>query len=148
MKKPGDIFKQITLIHLAICIATALIIGIIYTIKSKSGEVVSSEIGWDILEIIVPVTAVLTFAVAYYFGKSRYKKVQASDSLESKLDVYRLNNIVLWAALEGSAFFGGIAFYLSGRTNILLYSLMMGVLLIYFRPLKSRAIEDLKLSPE
>jgi hypothetical protein len=148
MKKSSEIFKQITLVHLAICIGTAVIIGILYTIKVQNNEVVSSSDGLNILELVVPFTAAIAFAIAYYFGKARYKKLKASDSLEHKLEVYRLNNIVLWASLEGSAFFGAIGFYLTGRTNILLYALMLGVLLIYFRPLKKRAVEVLKLSPE
>jgi len=145
---PSSIFKQISIIHIALCIGTTLVVGIIYTSKAQNGEVISSTEGMNILELVVPVMALLSFAVAYYLGKHRYKKLDINLSLSDKLNVYRANNVILWAALEGSAFFAAIAFYLTGRNNLLLYAVMLAVLLIYFRPLKTRATEDLKLSQD
>ena len=140
-------FKQLSLIHIIICISTAILVGILYTLKNQDTLNQNSE-DFLILEMIVPLLAVVTFAAAYFFGKMQYKKLDKSADLDTKFNAFRISNIVLWASLEGSAILGAVGFYLSGRMNLLLYSLMLGVLLIYFRPLKSRAVEFLQLSSE
>jgi len=144
----AQIFKSTVVIHLAICGLTAAVVGTLYTLKSQAGEIASSEIGLNAFELLVPVISLLSGFGAYFIGKQKFKKIKDSDKLASKLDLYRSNNILLWAALEGSTFFAAVTFYVSGRTNLLLYALMLAVLLVYFRPLKSRAAEDLNLSPD
>lgn len=143
-----QIFKSTVIVHLSVCALTAIVVGTLYTLKSQAGEIASSEVGLDAFELLVPIISLLSGFGAYYVGKQKFKKIKDTDTLASKLDVFRSNSIILWAALEGSAFFAAITFYLSGRTNLLLYALMLGVLLIYFRPLKARAAEDLNLSPD
>jgi hypothetical protein len=41
-----------------------------------------------------------------------------------------------------------VGFLISGQQNLLLYAMMIGVMILYFRPIKSRVVEDLNLSPE
>lgn len=144
--KAAATFKQLSVIHIAICLGTCIIVGILYTLKVQANEVVSSENGLNVLELLVPLLGVSTFAGAYFIGKRKIKAVPKNASLAEKLESYRTFNILIWAALEGSTFFAAIAFYLTGRNNLLLYALMLGVLLIYFRPLKTRAKEELNLS--
>jgi hypothetical protein len=146
--KPAAVFKQLSIIHIAICLGTCIIVGTLYTLKMQANEVISSEDGMNILELFVPVLGVITFAAAYYIGRRKIKAVPKESNLVDKLEAYKSFNIFIWAALEGSTFFAAIAFYLTGRTNLLLYALMLGVLLIYFRPLKTRAKEELNLSAE
>jgi hypothetical protein len=143
-----SIFKQASIIHIALCLGTTIVVGILYTLRVRSGDGIATEPSLNIFELLVPILAILSFGVAYYLGKSRYKKMDPKLSITAKMEVWRANNIMIWAALEGSAFFAGISFYLTGHTNLILYALMIGVLLIYFRPLKSRAAEELKLTPE
>ncbi len=146
--KPAAVFKQLSIIHIAICLGTCIVVGILYTLKTQANEVVSSEDGMNILELLVPVLGVVTFAAAYYIGRGKIKAVTKESTLVDKLEAYKSFNILIWAALEGSTFFAAIAFYVTGRTNLLLYALMIGVLLIYFRPLKTRAREELNLSAD
>lgn len=141
------IFKTLSIIHIAICIGTAIFLGVIYTLRN-TGFYQADQDSLLILELIVPIAAGLSFLGAYFFGKSQYKKLNKSDSLETKLNAFKVSNIVLWASLEGSALFGAVSFLLTGRMNLFLYGLMLGVLLIYFRPLKSRAVEYLDLTSD
>jgi hypothetical protein len=143
-----QIFKSTVQVHLAICVLTAIVVGILYTLKSQAGEIASSEIGLNTFELLVPVLSLLSGFGAYFMGKQKLKKIKDGDNLVSKLTTYRSNNILLWVALQGSSFFAAITFYATGRTNLLLYALMLAVLLVYFRPLKTRAAEDLNLSPD
>ena len=90
--------------------------------------------------------SIASFAAAYYVGKNRYKKLSTNANLIDKMNIYRDNNILIWSSLTGSAFFAGISFYITGQNNLLLYGLMTWVMLLFFRPLKSRAKEELNLN--
>ena len=47
--KPAAVFKQLSIIHIAICLGTCIIVGILYTLKMQANEVVSSENRMNIL---------------------------------------------------------------------------------------------------
>ncbi|PCJ67182.1 MAG: hypothetical protein COA58_02360 [Bacteroidetes bacterium] len=146
-RHPYQILKNLSLIHILLTLGSVLIVGVIYTLKVRANEVISSEKGMDIFEFLVPILAFASLAGAHYYGKSRIKKMDKG-TLVDKLNVYRVNKIILWAALEGSIYLAIMAFYLTGRNNLMLYAFMLVILLVYFRPLKTRVIEDLNLSGE
>lgn len=75
------------------------------------------------------------------------KAIDQSANLEIKIAAYRSSMILLWAVLEGTTLFGSIGYYVSGRQNLLLYGLMAGVFILYFRPLKTKMAQDLDLQP-
>ena len=145
---PQSSLKSLNIIHLGITIGTILVVGIFYTIKNQSGEIIQSTQGMNVFEYLVPIFGIASFAIAYYLGKRKLKKLDSDSDLMSKLTAYRSHSLFIWAALEGSAFFAAIAFYLTGRTNLILYGAMLVVLLIYFRPQKTRISEDLNLNGE
>ena len=143
---PQSVFKQTSALHLTISIFTTLIVGICYTLRMQVNGGVEPRTMLNIFELLVPVMAIASFAAAYYVGKNRYKKLNSSANLIDKMNVYRGNNLLIWSSLTGSAFFAGISFYITGQNNLLLFGLMTGVMLLYFRPLKSRAKEELNLN--
>lgn len=143
---PHSIFKQTSSLHLTISVFTTLIVGICYTLRMQANGGVEPRTALNIFELLVPVLAIASFAATYYIGKNRYKKLSSSANLIDKMNIYRDNNILIWSTLTGSAFFAGISFYITGQNNLLLYGLMTGVMLLYFRPLKSRAKEELNLN--
>jgi len=147
-QKPSQILKGLSLIHIVLVFASVIVIGTVHLLKNNASEVVTSEKGMNIFELLVPLMAAISIVAAHYIGKARMKKLTKADSLDDKLNAYRANKIVLWAALEGSIYFAAVAFYIFGRQNLLLYGLMLAVLLVYFRPLRSRVIEDLALNED
>ena len=147
-QKPSQIVKGLSLIHIILVFASVAIMGTVYLLKNNASEVVSSEKGMNVFELLVPIMAAISILAAHYIGKSRMSKLSKADKLIDKLSVYRANKIILWAALEGSIYFAAVSFYIFGRQNLFLYGLMMVILLVYFRPLRSRVIEDLALNEQ
>ena len=143
---PQSVFKQTSSLHLNISIFTTIIVGICYTLRMQANGGVEPRTVLNIFELLVPVLSIASFAAAYYVGKNRYKKLSTNANLIDKINIYRDNNILIWSSLTGSAFFAGISFYITGQNNLLLYVLMTGVMLLFFRPLKSRAKEELNLN--
>lgn len=141
-------FKSIILTHIVLCLLATITIGIFYTLRLQSIGIPDNFENGLLLELAIPLYAIISYAAAYFIGKSKLKKLKKADSLSTKLEVYKKWNLMQWAAIEGSILFACLGFYLSGRNNLLLYALMLGVMLLYFRPLKARAVELLDLQPE
>jgi hypothetical protein len=62
--------------------------------------------------------------------------------------MFKQIKVIQWVSLFGSVILASVGFLISGQQNLLLYAMMIGVMILYFRPIKARVIEDLNLSPE
>lgn len=101
-----------------------------------------------IFELIVPVMALGSYFWSYKQSSKQLKSVKPRMSLAQKLQIFKTSQLVKWKFTAGSALFASFAYGVTGRNNLLLYALMLSVLMIYQRPLKSRAIEELRLSED
>jgi len=144
--KIQSIYKSIVSTHLIILILTTLIIGIVYTIR-KNGELTSNE-DFILLELLVPLIAVSSFLVSHFIGKKKLNALYKRAELQEKLSTFKQVKIIQWVSLFGSVILASVSFLTSGQQNLLLYAMMIGVMILYFRPIKARVIEDLNLSPE
>jgi len=143
-----DTFKSMIIIHLVICLSVVVIMGILYTLTVQSGKHLNPADEFKILEIILPITGLGSFFGARFIINKRMKAIEKTANLNSKVEAYRSSMIVLWAVLEGTALFGAIGFFVSGRQNLFLYGLMAAVFIVFFRPLRSKIAQDLNLSAE
>ena len=145
-KTHNNIYKSIVSTHLIILILTTLIIGIVYTIR-KNGELTSDE-DFMLLELLVPLIAVSSFIVSHFIGKNKLNTLDKQAKLQEKLSMFKQIKVIQWVSLFGSVILASVGFLISGQQNLLLYAMMIGVMILYFRPIKARVIEDLNLSPE
>lgn len=144
--KRQSAFKSIVSIHLIISVLATLIVGISYTIR-KNGEL-SSDKDFMLLELLVPIIAIGSFLVSHYVSKNKLKSIDKHTKLVDKLAVFKQIKVIQWVSLLGSVMLASVGFLISGQQNLLLYAMMIGVMILYFRPIKSRVVEDLNLSPE
>ena len=145
--KPAPTFSNIKKLHLLLCfILTVVILGFYYvTVTAGSQFGKEDSIGlW--YEFMVPLFAVATILIGNYMSKKTIKKVQTEDSIEQKMHAIQASKVQIWSVVVGSSIFASIAFFITGRTNLILYALMLGVLLIYLRPIKSKVVKDFKLT--
>jgi hypothetical protein len=142
------IIKSMTIVHLTISFIVAITIGVLYTLTVQSGKQLSPSLDYMVLELILPIIGVASFFGARYLINKRMKQIAKDEKLSVKLEAYKSGMVILWAMLTGTALFGAVLFYLSGRLNLLLYGLMAGVFILYFRPLKTKIARDFGLSPE
>ena len=145
-KTHNNIYKSIVSTHLIILILTTLIIGIVYTIR-KNGELKPDK-DFMLLELLVPLIAVSSFIVSHFIGKNKLNTLDKQDKLQEKLSMFKQIKVIQWVSLFGSVILASVGFLISGQQNLLLYAMMIGVMILYFRPIKARVIEDLNLSPE
>ncbi|MBT6235416.1 MAG: hypothetical protein HOI49_04930 [Bacteroidetes bacterium] len=142
------IIKSMTIVHLTISFIVAITMGVLYTLTVQSGKQLSPSLDYMVLELILPIIGVASFFGARYLINKRMKQIAKDEKLSVKLEAYKSGMVILWAMLTGTALFGAVLFYLSGRLNLLLYGLMAGVFILYFRPLKTKIARDFGLSPE
>ena len=145
-KTHNNIYKSIVSTHLIILILTTLIIGIVYTIR-KNGELEPDK-DFMLLELLVPLIAVSSFIVSHFIGKNKLNTLDKQAILQEKLSMFKQIKVIQWVSLFGSVILASVGFLISGQQNLLLYAMMIGVMILYFRPIKARVIEDLNLSPE
>jgi hypothetical protein len=146
---PPNQFLRMKKLHLYLCALVALSIIVFYFILFNPGKKVNSADTFGlILEAIVPVFAVISVFIGNFMLKRELKTLSDKSSLNQKLEVYQKGSLIKWSNILGSVFLAIVAYYLTGRNNFILYALMLGVFLIYLRPLKSRIKEELKLNEE
>lgn len=143
-----SIFKSMIIIHLAICLSVVVFVGILYTLTVQSGKHLDPSEDYKVLELLLPIFGIGSFFGARLIINKRFKTIPKDASLSEKIEGYRASMIILWAMLEGTALFGAVGYFISGRHNLLLYGLMAGVFVLYFRPLKTKLAQDLNLEPE
>ncbi len=147
--KPAPTFKNIKKLHLLLCfILTAVILGFYYITISAGSQMGKEDPAGLIYEFVVPIIAVASILVGNFLAKKTIKKVASGDSFDHKMHAIQASSVQLWSVVVGSSIFATIGFFMTGRTNLILYALMLGVLLIYLRPIKSKIVKDFKLSED
>lgn len=142
---PAIIFKSLQKIHQLILIITTIIIGSAYTYLNLNPSSKTSE--YLILELIVPAYAIGSYIMTRYISKNRFR-LDHSATINFKLKNYKQAKILEWTNIQSSALLASISYLITGQQNLILYAMMIGVMLLYFRPLKSKIAEELNLSPK
>ena len=146
MTKSQITFKSMVSIHLIISILTTMIIGIVYTFRKN--QPISVDQNLLILEFIVPLVAILSFVVSHFISKKKLSSLNKQASLNEKLTLLKEVKTMQWVSLFGSVILASIGFLISAQQNLLLYAMMIGVMILYYRPVKGRIGEDLDLTSE
>ena len=139
-------FRSIVSKHLIISILTTLIIGIVYTIRKN--QPISANQNLLIFEFILPLVAISSFVASHFFSKKKLSSLNKQASLNEKLSLFKEVKIIQWINLFGSVILASIGFLISARQNLLLYAMLIGVMILYYRPVKGRIGEDLDLTAE
>jgi cation transporter-like permease len=142
------IFRSMIIVHLILCLGIAVSTGVLYTLSIQSGKHLEPSDAFKILELLLPLFGIGSFFGARLVINRHFKSIPQNSPLNEKLEGYRASMIILWAMLAGTALFGAIGFFISGRQNLLLYGLMAAVFVLYFRPLKTKIAQDLNLEPD
>mgnify|MGYP001593474114 CR=1 FL=1 len=145
---PSTIYDSTRKMHLVLSLITALTIVGIYALAGKNGKTLLSDSDGLIYEFIIPVIAIIAIVIGNYLSKRKIKSLDDNSSFADKLLVHKSASLLKWTTVFGSAILSSVAFYSTGRNNLVLYALMIGVLLIYQRPVKQSVVDDLKLSEE
>ena len=140
-------FKNIRKLHLLLCfIVCTIVIGFYYVTISAGSQLGSEDPQGLIYEYAVPLIVVVSILIARYLAKKETKKAEMLKSLDQKLKLIQSASIKIWSAFVGSATLCAASFFVTGRFNFVYYSIILAVLLLYVRPIKSKIVKDFKLS--
>lgn len=133
----GDNFKQMNIIHAALCIGCALIIFIMYTLVNQDKSAVPSEnIFFTVIGVVIAFVNVLLSRVLFFM---RTQQGQTITDFGQKINIYRAAFIVQMAMLEGAAIINVVFYFIT--KNKLHFFIAIGVLLLMImrRPTRSMA---------
>ena len=81
-------------------------------------------------------------------SKKKLSSLMKQAALNEKLSIFKEVKTIQLVRLFGSVILASIVFLISARQNLLLYAMMIGVMILYYRPVKGRIGEDLDLTSE
>jgi hypothetical protein len=135
--------------HIAIIVALISFIGIVVFIGSIHGGVIEDEAEQkqitEVLIYIVPIATLFSIIGGFAFFRKRLQFIHQMEELSTKLNNYKGNSIIRYAILEGAAFFGLVAFLLSGVVWFLPYPFLIILIMLLIRPTHARIVKDLML---
>ncbi|WP_420602624.1 hypothetical protein [Flagellimonas sp.] len=141
---PERFIRTLSIIHLGL-IAGPLVFGLIVYFNSQSTHINFSNTD-DMFLIVIPIFALSSiFLGNFIFGQS-IKNIARTSSLRQKLVRFQTASIIRYALVEAAAFFGIIAYYMTGN---LVFMLISAILILYFfmlRPTREKIIRTLNLT--
>ncbi len=102
----------------------------------------------NILNIIVPVLALVGLLGGNAVAKSRLLAIKEMPGLADRMNNYRGVVILRYALLEGPALFSVIAIFLTGELKLLIATAALILMMLYMLPTRPRLIKELELSSQ
>lgn len=136
--------KQLQIVHLAMCIAPALFLAIVFVLNKNNFT--EAIFGDDVLYFITPAMAVGAFITGQLLFKKHLSAIDPDMSLSERLAKYQSAFIIRQALIEGATIFNIVAYFLLGHSFFAAIALVLILLMFTFRPTKFRVSEDLQLN--
>lgn len=133
----GDNFKQMNIIHAALCIGCALILFIMYTLVNQDKNAVpATNMIFTVLGVAIAFINVLLSRILFFM---RTQQAQTISDFGQKINIFRAAFIIQMAMLEGAAIINAIFYFLT--KDKLHFFIAIGVLLLMVmrRPTRSMA---------
>jgi hypothetical protein len=145
--KPGEL-KALLIVHRALLMGLLLFsIVAFYLVYSKT-----FTDGFQELDKILQVVAIILSAGGFYFGTVLFKKklLQARElpTAKEKMALYRAACILQWAMIEGPCLFVIISFLLTGNYAFLALAVVLMLLFTMMAPSKLKIAFQLQLSEQ
>ena len=136
--------KPIQIVHLAMCIAPALFLAIVFVLNKNDFN--AAIFGDDVLYFITPAMAAGAFITGHMLFKKHLSAIDKDMSLSERLTKYQSAFIIRQALIEGATIFNIVAYFLLGHSFFAAIALILILLMFAFRPTKFRVSEDLQLN--
>jgi hypothetical protein len=139
-------FSILSTLHRAFLIGQVLFAVAAVAVRTTGQMEVDAgkELG-EILPIVALGLAIAGVAASHFLFSKRLETLRQRDGLAQKLQDYRSALILRWALLEGPVMLAIIAYMLTGNFLLLILIAAVVILFIFFRPSRSRALQDLQL---
>lgn len=133
----GGNFKQMNIIHAALCIGCALVIFVMYNLVKQDENVIPSAN--IIISVLGVAIAFINVMLSRFLFFMRTRQGQTTNDFSQKINIFRAAFIIQMAMLEGAAIINIIFYFLT--KDKLHFFIAIGVLLLMVmrRPTRSMA---------
>ncbi|MDX1942800.1 MAG: hypothetical protein SFU99_19710 [Saprospiraceae bacterium] len=142
-----EYLRNLTILHLGLLAGQVFFMAIIYFLfNADEPPLTGAEATGQIEVYIIGLLTIACVLASSHLFRTRVRALKEENDLTAKLSGYRATSILRYALLEGPSLMA-IIFYLIGNNLILLiFSAMIIVLFLVYRPTKERLVADLELS--
>ena len=143
-----EYFRALTILHASLTLGQVLMAAMIYFFFNAEEAAVTGvkATGQSWIYIIGGLTIIGVLMSAQVFGL-KIKALREVKDLQGKLDGYRTALILRYALLEVPSLLGIVGYLFTNNLLLLIFSGLIVLLLLVYRPTKERLITDLDLSP-
>lgn len=141
-------FRSLTILHTSMIVGQLLMAAVIYFVFNSNKETVFGveATGQKWIYIAGGITILSVLVSAQLFGM-RLQKLRALNDLPQKMTGYRAVSILRYALLDVPSLFALILYMQTNNLLLLIFSGLILLLLLGYRPSKERLTTDLALSP-
>ncbi|MDM8158344.1 hypothetical protein QUH73_00815 [Labilibaculum sp. K2S] len=151
MNKTEQNFQQYqrrsTIIHVALLIGQVFFASFAVFINQTQGPLTGDD---DVIRmtfmILVPIFFLVTFSIGKLVSNKKLKLAKEETELKTKMESYRVVNIIKYALLEGTVFFAIITYLLTGELLLLGFAVMIMLLFATYYPTKEKLVRELELN--
>jgi len=94
---------------------------------------------------IFPIMGLITISSSIFFFKNLISKIDKTEPVDSKINLYQSAFIISSALLEGGALFNMVGFFITHNSFFLIFAAANFIFLILNRPTKDKLISALQL---
>lgn len=141
-------FMVLTILHGALLFGQlAFGIAAYYLVDSGQFGQDGAEI-LPVFQLMAPMMAVAGIFAGIFLSRKRIEAARGLTGLKAKLDEYRTAMIIKLALMEAPSMFAIVCFLLTGSQLFIGISGLILLVFILQRPVASKLMDDLQLSPE
>ena len=137
--------KTIQMIHLALCSAVFLFALITLFLNREIMFFDANPSTTAPFNPIFPIMGLITISAGIFFFKNLIAKIDKSETVDTKMNLYQSAFIISSALLEGGALFNIVGFFITHNAFFLLFAAANFIFLILKHPTKDKLISSLHL---
>lgn len=143
-----EYLNSLMILHVALLAGQVFFIAIIYFLFNANEPPLTGVEATGQMEVYIIglLTIACVLASSHLFGR-RIRALKEENSLSAKLSGYRAASILRYALLEGPSLIAIMFYLIANNLILLIFSAMIVILFIVYRPTKERLVADLELSP-
>ena len=137
--------KTLQTIHLALCSAVFLFALITLFLNREIMFFDANPSNTAPFNPIFPIMGLITISASIFFFKNLLAKIDKSETVDTKMNLYQSAFIISSALLEGGALFNVVGFFITHNVFFLIFAAANFVFLVLKHPTKDKLISSLHL---
>ncbi|HSC39950.1 MAG TPA: hypothetical protein VLD19_18835 [Chitinophagaceae bacterium] len=145
MQQKGNEFKALQILHMAMLTGMALFAVVAVFLVTK-GLIPANKALEKPLQVVALLVSVGSTAAGFALFNKRIKSIQPTDTVASRITIYRAAAILRWALIEFPVLLSIISFILTGNYAFLALAIALILVFVVVRPAKPVIIFLLQLN--